>query len=39
MHITTARGSITIRKEGAESSDASGDKAEVRLPHFSIVGR
>jgi Putative adhesin len=29
MHITTARGSISLRKEGSESSDASGDKAEM----------
>ena len=30
MHITSARGSISVRKEGAAPSDGSEDKAEAR---------
>ena len=29
LHITSARGTITVRKEGGEASEASGDKAHV----------
>lgn len=36
LHITSSRGSISVRKEGAPQSDASADKADARGKHSAV---
>jgi DUF4097 and DUF4098 domain-containing protein YvlB len=37
LHITSSRGSITLRKEGAEQSEGSGEKAGLRGPGGALA--